>query len=166
MGPPPIIPSRGDKLVKENTVALVRYSASSMPSLGGTAGREPVQIAALLKRRVLPATTSRSEPVDCAPRKDIDAQFIAEAPGQVLPADLRPDPLHPRHHPAKSTKSPLPPSMPNSAASRPLRKIRAALISPLEGTQPAFRLSPPMRWRSTRATSAPRPTVPAPIPPG
>lgn len=49
---------------------------------------------------------------------------------------------------------------------------RAALSTPLEGTQPKFRQSPPMRFRSTSATRAPsaapmatltNPPVPAPI---
>ena len=38
---------------------------------------------------------------------------------------------------------------------------RAALMMPLEGTQPTFRQSPPISSRSTRATLAPRPAAPA-----
>ena len=59
-----------------------------------------------------------------------------------------------------------------SAASRASAQAREARMIPFEGTQPTFRQSPPIRWRSIRATRAPspaapladtRPAVPAPI---
>ena len=61
----------------------------------------------------------------------------------------------------KSTRTPSGTWMPNSAASRTAARARAAPISALEGTQPTFRQSPPMRCRSTKATFAPKPAAPA-----
>ena len=47
--------------------------------------------------------------------------------------------------------------MPNSPAAFTSWAARLARMMPLEGTHPTFRQSPPMRWRSMRATFAPSP---------
>jgi hypothetical protein len=61
-----------------------------------------------------------------------------------------------------AAKSPLPEAAgpPNSRAARAAsRQARAARITALEGTQPTFRQSPPIRCLSIRATFAPRPAA-------
>ena len=72
----------------------------------------------------------------------------------------------------KSRSTPPGNVRPNSAPSRADAHTRAARMIPFEGTQPTFRQSPPIRWRSISATFAPipaataavtSPAVPAPI---
>ncbi len=47
-----------------------------------------------------------------------------------------------------------------SAAVRASSQARDARMIPFDGTQPTFRQSPPIRWRSISATRAPRPAAP------
>src|SRR6185312_15005081 len=61
--------------------------------------------------------------------------------------------------PAASSGTTGPPK--RSRASRASCQEREARMTPFEGTQPTLRQSPPIRWRSIRATLAPKPAEPA-----
>ena len=72
----------------------------------------------------------------------------------------------------KSESSGFDPGRPIAAALRDSAARRDSRITPFEGTQPTFRQSPPIMWRSISATRAPMPAataavisppVPAPI---
>ena len=52
---------------------------------------------------------------------------------------------------------------PNRPESRASAAARAQRISALDGTQPTFRQSPPIKSRSIRATLAPTPAAPAAV---
>ena len=60
---------------------------------------------------------------------------------------------------AKSTLNPPGTFTPNRQASRTAAEARAATMTPLDGTQPTCRQSPPMSRRSTSATFAPKPAA-------
>ena len=64
---------------------------------------------------------------------------------------------------AKSTAAPSGTSTPNCAALRTVAATRAAPMTPLEGTQPTLRQSPPISSRSINATRAPSPAAPAAV---
>jgi len=148
--------------VSVKTVSLVRYPASSRPGMGGAAARAPVQIAARSKKSCLPSTSIQSGPTNRPwPRKTSTPNSSRKRRTEscrLMPARRR----RIRSMAAKKSNATVsPPRTPKPPLLRTSWRARAARITPLEGTQPTLRQSPPMRCRSIRATFAPRPAAPA-----
>ena len=155
-------------------VSLVRKPASARPGMGGSAARAPVAMTARRKRRRLPPTSMVSgETKRPSPRK-------TSTPALRAPSALSTSLMPARRRRMRAMAAPKSAGR-VSGDGRPAEALgglagvgqaREARMIPFEGTQPTFRQSPPIRWRSIRATLAPspaaplaetRPAVPAPI---
>ena len=114
------------------------------PGSGGAAARAPVAITARRKRSSRADLEARSGPPKRAsPRNTSTPNSRRVARRRVLVADARADLAHALHRVGEGLAG---------VASPARRACFAAAITAFEGTQPTFRQSPPIRWRSTRAT--------------
>ena len=98
-----MMPKRFGSSVNENSVSFVRNGTSFRPGIGGAAARAPVAMTALTNRRICPATSIVSGPVNRpAPRNTStpsSVNLLAESCGLMAALRLTRD---------KSTGAPFP----------------------------------------------------------
>ncbi len=133
-------------------------AASASPGIGGTKGRAPAAITMFLvvrtsrvpssfaistvqgsTMRAVPATTSTPSPAYRSTESCGSIAFTTERTRSITSA---------------KSKSAEAERMPNSFDRLTCERNLAERMSAFEGTQPVFRQSPPMRWRSTSVTFA------------
>ena len=125
------------------------------------------------KRSGRPSTVDRVLPGE-APlaEEDIDAERRDSARALSMRLIAGTEPPHARQGGLEAARTGEHRPAESRCDSRAACQDRAAPIMPFDGTQPTFRQSPPIRFRSTSATRAPspaaiaavtRPAVPAPI---
>ncbi len=162
IGPPPITAKRWGRSVKENTVSLVKYPTDSKPCTCGCAALAPVAIAALLNRKRLSFTSTECSSTNRADPKNTSTPKLRNRTAEswwLIPARIR------RIRAITAAKSISMDSgawIPKGVAPRISATTRAERITHLEGTQPTFRQSPPMRFFSINATFKPSPNPAAP----
>ena len=132
--------------------------------MAGATARAPVAITARLKRSVLPPTVTLSADAKrAAPRNTSTPSSSRKRWAEsclLMRARIR------RRRSMTAPKSALAAggiAKPSVSAARRSPITREERIRHFDGTQPTFRQSPPIRWRSTRATLAPSPAAPAAV---
>ncbi len=160
MGPAPRTANRSGHSVIRKTVSFVRNPASASPGISGLVARAPEAITARSKLSLWPSTSidagplkrpwpmKTSMPRPCSRETESLGLIFALSRRMRSIAAAKSTSTSPRNRTPKFKASPT------SYAARPAR------ITPLEGTQPTFRQSPPIRARSMIATFAPSPAEP------
>ncbi len=161
MGPAPMTTSLFGSSVSEKTVSLVKKPASAIPGMGGLAARAPVAITAREKRSLRPSTSTVSVETNFASPKKTSTPSLAKRSAESLREMRARDFRMSSIAAAKSKSTGRGTRTPNTPAPLTAATARAARSTALDGTQPKFRQSPPMRCFSTIATLAPSPAAPA-----
>src|SRR5260370_19255514 len=141
---------------------MVTKPTSFNPSIGGTAGREPVEMQKRLALTAFLEPSAYVSSISCGDRKRGLAK-ITSTPQASNRSGLSCSPTVSITRATRSVIEAKTPSLnsrevgakPKSLARRTSAANRAERINVFEGTHPVYRQSPPSNFFSTRATRAP-----------
>ena len=145
IGPPPSTRRRAGRVRWEKSVSLVQKGTDANPSIGGSAGREPVAITQERAESRRPSSSTVCGSTKRAGPKRTSAPSLQKRSSESCTWIVSMTPRTRSMTAPRSTGGRVNPGRPNSGARRACAQTAAERIRVLEGTQPKCRQSPPSR---------------------